>query len=109
MFMKQTSQISTEYERNVFINCPFDKGYQPLFESMIFTVYACKFIPRCAREDDDSGDIRIKKLLASSVNASMEYMIYRALRAILVCHDSICHSNWEFLWDVMNLEISLIV
>ena len=47
----------------VFINCPFDIDYWPLFEVIVFTVYACGFLPRCAREEADSGDVRLDKLL----------------------------------------------
>ncbi|MFY7998022.1 MAG: hypothetical protein ACOVSW_05420 [Candidatus Kapaibacteriota bacterium] len=55
--------LPKNYQYNVFINCPFDAEYKPLFDSMIFTIIACGFIPRCAREQDDSGDIRIKKIV----------------------------------------------
>ncbi|MEA2238824.1 MAG: hypothetical protein QOC81_3548 [Thermoanaerobaculia bacterium] len=27
-----------EYERNVFINCPFDDDYAPLFEAIVFAI-----------------------------------------------------------------------
>jgi hypothetical protein len=48
---------------SVFINCPFDRTYQPLFEVIVFTVIACGFVPRCALEEADAGDVRIEKLL----------------------------------------------
>ena len=38
------------YEESVFINCPFDDKYKPLFEAMVFTIRACDFTPRCALE-----------------------------------------------------------
>lgn len=47
---------------NVFINCPFDSAYWPLFEVMVFTIVACGFKPRCAREEADSGEVRIEKI-----------------------------------------------
>jgi len=50
------------YNDSVFINCPFDREYWPLFEVTVFTVYACGFVPRCAKEESDAGDIRIEKL-----------------------------------------------
>lgn len=52
----------SEYEVNVFINCPFDKEYSPLFNAILFSVYRCGFRPRCAREMDDAGEIRIEKI-----------------------------------------------
>ena len=32
---------STHYNDNVFINCPFDAIYKPLFDAMIFAVHDC--------------------------------------------------------------------
>jgi hypothetical protein len=46
----------------VFINCPFDGDYAPTFRALIFTIYACGFRPRSARELDDAGQTRIDKL-----------------------------------------------
>ena len=53
---------STYSDRDVFINCPFDDEYWPVFHAMIFAVQACEFVPRCASEVDD-GDVRIAKIL----------------------------------------------
>jgi hypothetical protein len=47
---------------DVFINCPFDSDYAPTFRALIFTVYACGFRARSARELDDGGQKRIEKL-----------------------------------------------
>lgn len=47
---------------DVFINCPFDADYAPIFQALVFTVQACRFTPRCARELDDAGQTRIEKL-----------------------------------------------
>lgn len=47
---------------NVFINCPFDEAYLPLFEALIFTIYACQFRPRSAREIDDGSQTRLEKI-----------------------------------------------
>lgn len=46
----------------MFINCPFDDAYAPTFRALIFTIYACGFRPRSARELDDGGQTRIEKL-----------------------------------------------
>jgi hypothetical protein len=48
---------------NVFLNVPFDDEYEPLFAALVFTVSACGYRVRCALEDDDSGDIRLDKLV----------------------------------------------
>lgn len=47
---------------DVFINCPFDSQYKPLFQALLFTVHDCGFRARCALEVEDSGDARIEKL-----------------------------------------------
>ncbi|MFN0036150.1 MAG: hypothetical protein ACKVUS_13895 [Saprospiraceae bacterium] len=51
------------YEKNVFINCPFDEEYQPLFEAILFAVHRCGFVLRCAKEFGDSNQIRIDKIV----------------------------------------------
>ena len=50
------------YMDNVFINCPFDEEYDPIFEAMVFAVHACGFIARCAKEYEDSDAIRIEMI-----------------------------------------------
>jgi hypothetical protein len=46
----------------VFINCPFDPEYLPLFRMIVFTVQRCGFEPRCALEVVDSAETRISKI-----------------------------------------------
>lgn len=50
--------------RNVFVNVPFDDVYAPLFDALVFAIMACGYRVRCALEADDSGDIRLDKLVA---------------------------------------------
>jgi hypothetical protein len=47
---------------DVFVNCPFDDDFAPIFRGFIFAIYACGFRPRSARELDDGGQARIEKL-----------------------------------------------
>lgn len=47
---------------DVFINCPFDAQYREFFEGLVFTIFACGFRPRSAKELDDSGELRLNKL-----------------------------------------------
>ena len=47
---------------DVFINCPFDDGYRPIFNAFVFVIYDLGFVARCAREADDSGEVRISKI-----------------------------------------------
>ena len=50
------------YETNVFINCPFDPEYQPLFHAIVFAVIHCGYTVRCALEAEDTGATRIDKI-----------------------------------------------
>lgn len=57
------SRSYTGSAKNIFINCPFDTDYQPLLRAMVFAIQACGFKARCALEDEDSGELRILKIL----------------------------------------------
>jgi len=48
--------------RHVFINCPFDPGYRPIFDAIVFTVYDLGFVARCSLEEDDAGEFRLAKI-----------------------------------------------
>lgn len=52
-----------DYFRSVFINCPFDYEYRPLFHALVFAVADCGLVPRCALEAEDSSDVRIQKIM----------------------------------------------
>jgi hypothetical protein len=47
---------------SVFINCPFDSQYQPIFDAVVFCVVACGFVPRCTLELTDAAEVRIHKI-----------------------------------------------
>ena len=49
-------------ERDVFINCPFSSDYKEFFEAIVYVVVRSGFTPRCARENDDGGEVRIDKI-----------------------------------------------
>ena len=50
-------------EGQVFINCPFDGDYVPLFDAMVFAIYKCGFLPRCVKEIDDASQNRLDKIM----------------------------------------------
>jgi len=50
------------YERSVFLNCPFDESFAPLFHAAVLTIGALGFIPRCARETEGESDPRIDRI-----------------------------------------------
>ena len=51
------------YDRNVFINCPFDEQYDEIFDAILFVVHKCGFILRCSKEYEDSSSIRIHNIV----------------------------------------------
>ncbi|MDZ4288118.1 MAG: hypothetical protein U0984_09170 [Prosthecobacter sp.] len=53
----------SDFEHNVFINCPFDDGYMQLLRPLVFTVLHLGFTPRLALERADSGESRIDKIV----------------------------------------------
>jgi hypothetical protein len=55
--------VSSRLKSNhIFINCPFDPGYGPMFHAIVFGVYRLGFVARCAREEDDAGEYRLSKI-----------------------------------------------
>jgi len=51
------------FERNVFINCPFDDDYWELFRPLVFTIVRLGCKPRYALERADSSEARIIKII----------------------------------------------
>lgn len=51
-----------EYEQSVFINCPFDRNYQPMLRAVVFAVFDCGFYARSALELVDTGEVRLDKI-----------------------------------------------
>ena len=50
--------------KSVFINCPFDDGFKPIFRAMVFTIIVSGYHPRCALDATDGAEIRIGKIAA---------------------------------------------
>jgi hypothetical protein len=49
--MAKAPRLPANYELNVFINCPFDDQYQPLFYAIVFALNDLRFRPRCAKDE----------------------------------------------------------
>lgn len=54
--------MASSYSSRVFINCPFDEAYKPIFDAIVFSILDSGFTPRCAMEIDDSAQARIDKI-----------------------------------------------
>mgnify|MGYP001209380134 CR=1 FL=1 len=51
-----------DFEKNIFINCPFDTEYYHLLRPLIYTILYLGFNPRIALESSDSSVLRLDKI-----------------------------------------------
>jgi len=86
------------YEDNVFINCPFDQEYKPLFDAIIFAVHDAGFIARCALEISDASQNRFEKIV--KIISESKYGIHDISRTELDSVNSLSRFN-------MPLELGL--
>src|SRR5580658_4264166 len=56
-----SQRAAAGYNTSVFINCPFDRDYEPIFLAIVFAVSDSGFTVRCALEADE-GATRIDKI-----------------------------------------------
>lgn len=73
------------YENSVFINCPFDKAYQPILHAIIYAVFRCGFEPRTAMDEDDGSESRLNKIIR--IIRECKYGIHDLSRIELNDHD----------------------
>jgi hypothetical protein len=52
----------TNFDKNIYINCPFDKKYEPMLKALLFTVIDCGYEPRIASESFDSAQSRMSRI-----------------------------------------------
>jgi hypothetical protein len=83
-----------EYDLNVFINCPFDAEYAPIFEAIVFSVHYAGFRPKCAREKLDSSQIRVQKI--ADLIAASRYSIHDLSRTQLDSSSHLPRFNMPF-------------
>ena len=84
-------KLPPEFDRNVFINCPFDAAYAPMFEAIVFAVHDSGFRPKCARERLDSSEIRLQKIV--DLIRSSRYSIHDLSRTELDVSTSLPRFN----------------
>lgn len=51
------------YEKNVFINCPYDENYNELLRKLVFTVTYLGYNIKIASNNQDTSEIRLNKIL----------------------------------------------
>lgn len=52
-----------DFDKNVFVNCPFDDDYREILIGIVFTLKFFGYKPRLSLERADSGESRIDKIL----------------------------------------------
>ncbi|OQK16251.1 hypothetical protein AU255_14240 [Methyloprofundus sedimenti] len=52
-----------EFEKNIFVNCPFDDDFRQLLISIVFTIKYFNYMPKLALESANSGESRIDKIV----------------------------------------------
>lgn len=94
--------LSLDPARSVFINCPFDEEYAPLFDAVVFATVCCGFIPRSALESGTVSETRVARIVRALVGSkySIHNMIFPAApeRGPRTPRDSTCPSNSAWRW-----------
>lgn len=85
---------SSDFERNVFINCPFDPEYYPLLRPLLITLVLLGFNPRIALERSDSGEQRIDKICELITNS--KYSVHDLSRLKAERKDEFYRLNMPF-------------
>ena len=55
--------VDPDFDRNVFVNCPFDREYQHILNAILFCLVRFGLTPRIATERSDAGEPRIEKII----------------------------------------------
>jgi hypothetical protein len=82
------------FSDSVFINCPFDTEYWPLFEGIVFCIIRCGFVPRCALEEADSGQVRLEMI--QRIIRDSQYTVHDLSRVELSVESALPRFNMPF-------------
>lgn len=61
--------MTNDFDKNVFVNCPFDNDFRQLLLGIVFTIIYFGYRPRLSLERADSAENRIDKI-TSLINES---------------------------------------
>lgn len=84
---------SSSFEKNVFINCPFDLEYKKFLHPMLFTIVYLGLRPQMA-QTTDSGKVRIERIL--SLIKDSKYSIHDLSRMVAKEAGEIARFNMPF-------------
>lgn len=82
------------FEKNVFINCPFDASYEVLLRPLIFVIVYLDYIPRIALENSDGSVNRPAKIL--KLIAESQFSIHDLSRIKAVKKNEFSRLNMPF-------------
>ncbi len=61
--LRQETRKRPDTALDVFINCPFDTEFKPIFNAIVYTVVRSGYRARCAMETDDAAENRLGKII----------------------------------------------
>lgn len=82
--------------RSVFLNCPYDPEYEPLFDTLIFTVVCCGFTPRSATDSGTVAESRMERIFSAIFDSN--YSIHDLSR---------CQGEGEQMLARFNMPLEL--
>jgi hypothetical protein len=88
---RRNSMVKASYASSVFINCPFDTLFEPIRNAIVFAIYDCGFVPRCALEEDNGGDVRFEKI--QRIISECKYGVHDISRTELDMHNNLPRFN----------------
>ncbi len=71
-------QLGATRSMSVFINCPYDDDYRPIFDGVLFATVCCGFLPRSAIESGCTSVPRMDRI--TSALLSSKYSIHDLCR-----------------------------
>jgi len=88
------SNMSDDFEKNIFVNCPFDSDFRQLLLGIVFTILYFGYKPRLSLERADSADSRIEKIL--SLITESKFGIHDLSRIVAARADEPYRMNMPF-------------
>lgn len=82
------------FEKNIFINCPFDDDFRQLLVPLVFTIKYFDYIPKLALEKANSGESRIDKIV--SLIERSKFGIHDLSRIVSTSKDEHYRMNMPF-------------
>lgn len=84
-------ELALDPAKSVFINCPFDAEYAPLFDAIVFATVCCGFIPRSALESGTVSEPRVARIVRALTGS--KYSIHDLSRCTGEGSDSLARFN----------------